>query len=160
MTAFPLDGRPLFDAVTGVASPFGGTVGFTPPADRRKIGLGWATWSHGCTGDVCYTLGATSVTLTMPADTAAFRFYAEPNPFALFTITVSSGGVSSSAMVNGSSGAHSWAIIDAAGLTSITITSEIDFAVGELGIAKKDGGAVPDPGSSLLLLGLGPAGLA
>ena len=28
MTAFPLDGRPIFDVVTGVASPVGGTVGF------------------------------------------------------------------------------------------------------------------------------------
>ncbi len=160
MTAFPLDGRPLFDVVSGVASPLGGTVGFAGDADHRQIGLGWATWSHGYTGDVYYTLGATSMTLTMPADTAAFHFYAEPNPFALFTIIVSSGGVSSAALVDGSGGAYGWGIYDAAGLTSITISSDVDFAFGEFGIAGGPCCTVPDPGSSLLLLGLGLAGLA
>jgi hypothetical protein len=159
MTAFPLDARPLFDVVSGVASPLGGTVGFTGDADHRQIGFGWATWSHGYTGDVYYTLGATSMTLTMPADTAAFRFYAEPNPFAVFTITVSSGGVSSSAQVDGSGGAYGWGIYDAAGITSITISADVDFAFGEFGIAAKVP-TVPDPGSSLVLLGLGLAGLA
>ena len=159
MTAFPLDGRPLFDVVTGVASPMGGTVGFSPSADHRQIGSGWATWSHGYTGDVYYTLGATSVTLTMPAGTPGFRLYAEPNPFALFTITVSSGGVSSSALVDGASGAYGWGIYDAAGITSITISSDVDFAFGEFGIARCCA-TVSDPGSSLLLLGLGLAGLA
>ena len=40
MTAFPLDGRPLFDVVSGVASPCGGTVGFSAVADHRQIGRG------------------------------------------------------------------------------------------------------------------------
>jgi hypothetical protein len=158
MTAFPAD--PQGSPVTSVASPLGGLVGFGAPVDHLLVGGGWATWSHGYTGDVYYTGGALSLTMTMPADTVAFYFYAEPRLFASFEFIVSSGGVSSAATVEGRAGAYGWGIYDAAGLTSISITSNGDFAVGEFGIAKKDGGAVPDPGSSLLLLGLGLAGLA
>jgi hypothetical protein len=160
MTAFPADGRPLFDVVTGVASPLGGTVGFTPSADHRVIGGGWATWSHGYTGDVYYTLGATSMTLSMPALTTGFRFYVEPNPFSTFSFTISSGGTSGVFSIDGSSGARGFAFIDPLGLGTITISSDIDFAFGEFGIGKNTEPTVPEPGSSLVLLGLGLAGLA
>jgi len=159
MAAFPADGRPLMDVVTGVASPLGGTVGFTPSADHRVIGGGWATWSHGYTGDVYYTMGATSMTLGMPAGTGAFYFYVEPNPFSVFSFTVSSGGTSGVFSVDGSGGARGFAFIDPLGLGTITISSDVDFAFGEFGIAGRQP-TVPEPGSSLVLLGLGLAGLA
>jgi hypothetical protein len=160
MTGFPADGRPLFDVVSGVASPLGGTVGFSPDADHRVIGGGWATWSHFYTGDVYYTMGATSMTLSMPAMTSGFRFYVEPNPFSTFSFTISSGGTSGVFSIDGSSGARGFAFIDPLGLGTITISSDIDFAFGEFGIAKGGEPTVPEPGSSLVLLGLGLAGLA
>jgi len=160
MTAFPADARPVFDVVTGVASPLGGTVGFTPSADHRMIGMGWATWSHGYTGDVYYSQGATSMVLSMPVGTGGFYFYVEPNPFALHSFTISSGGTSGVFSIDGSSGARGFAFLDPLGLGSITITSDVDFAFGEFGIAKGGEPTVPEPGSSLVLLGLGLAGLA
>src|SRR5262245_24747122 len=46
MTAFPADGRPIGAAVTTVPSPLGGDVGLSPAASHRRIGAGWASWSH------------------------------------------------------------------------------------------------------------------
>jgi hypothetical protein len=160
MTAFGPDGSAVFTVLGSLPSPLGGSLGFTGTVDHRVIGGGWATWSHGYAGDVYYTQGATSLTFTMPAGTTAFYFYAEPNPFAVHDMTASSGGVSLTKGVDGSGGAGGWGFYDVAGLGAITISSDVDFAVGEFGISNTGGGPVPEPGSSLLLLGMGLAGLA
>src|SRR5687768_13706855 len=75
ITPFGADVQPLNTNVTTVAGPTG-TLTFSAPVSHRAVGSGWATWSHGYTGDVYYTDTATSVTMTMPAGTGAFRFYA------------------------------------------------------------------------------------
>jgi Ca2+-binding RTX toxin-like protein len=138
MTPFPPDARPLFQNVSGVPSPLGGTVGFSPVLNHRRIGNGWATWSHGYTGDVYYTNGALSATLTMPANTLAFYLYAEPNPFAVINITATAndGTTSGPVPVNGAAGAQYFGFYATNGqtLASITVTSTTDFAVGEFGI--------------------------
>ena len=107
MTPFADDTRPVFDDVSSVPAPTGGVVGFSPDLNHREIGNGWATWSHGYTGDVYYTNGATSATMTLPAGTKAFYFYAEPNPFAVFeiTATTNSGTTSGPIPVDGAGGA-------------------------------------------------------
>ncbi len=133
-------------------SPFG-AISFSPDVSKRSIGDGWGTWSHGYTGDVYWTQGALSVTITLAPDTGAFYFYAEPNPFGVFTITAQSGDASLSIGVEGNSGANGWGFYsdDFSALTSITISSDIDFAVGEFGVAR-----VPAPGAgALALAGLG-----
>jgi hypothetical protein len=152
MTAFGDDARPVFSLVSDVASPLGGVVGFSPDLDHREVGSGgWATWSHGYTGDVYYTGGGLSATLTLPVGTGAFYFFAEPNPFSPFTITAVVGGTALSQVVDGSGGAKIFAVYtdDYAQIDSITISSSADFAVGEFGIAP-----VPEP-STLLLMGAG-----
>jgi hypothetical protein len=159
MTPFPPDGSPLFSVLSSLPSPLGGSLGFAPSVDHRMIGLGWATWSHGYTGDVYYTQGATSLTFGIPAGTTAFYFYAEPNPFSVHMMTVTSGGVSFSKAIDGSGGAGGFGIYDLAGLGSITISSDVDFAVGEFGISRACC-TVPEPGSSLVFLGIGLAGLS
>lgn len=162
MTPFALfDSAPVFADVTSVQGPFAGSIGFSSPMSHRNIGFGWATWSHGYTGSVYYSNGATSVTVTMPVGTAGFYLYAEPNPFAVHAMTVSglgSGGGSASLgqLADGSGGAAGWAI-SASGesLVSVTVSMDdgiTDFAIGEFGITD-----VPAPGA-LALLGL--AGLA
>jgi len=107
MTPFASDARPVLADVSSVPSPLGGSLGFTPALNHRTIGNGWASWSHGYTGDVYYSNGATSVTMTMPAGTKAFYFYAEPNPFAVFDITATTNtGVTSGPIpVDGTGGA-------------------------------------------------------
>jgi PEP-CTERM motif len=165
VTAFPDDARPVFGTVADVPAPGGGSVLLGPPHSHREIGSGWATWSHGYTGDVYYTGGPTSDTLTMPAGTTAFYLYVEPNPFGEHPITVtatSSTGdtVTMTLSVEGSAGAEFIGVYTTSGQTiaSIGLSSTTDFAVGEFGIGRATPGGVPEP-SSLALMALGALGL-
>jgi hypothetical protein len=164
MTAFPDDPVAVFTNVSSVASPLGGNVTFSSPVSNREIGNGWATWSHGYTGDVYYTNGLTSLGLTLPASTGAFYFYAEPNPFAVFQFTaITDSGTTLTQSADGSAGAAGFGFYTDASesIVSISISSTVDFAVGEFGIAQvSDPGVVPEASSVLTWLGLSAAALA
>lgn len=134
-------------------------VQFSIPMSHRKIGQGWGSWSHGYTGDVYYTNGATAVTMTLVPPMPGFRFYAESNPFGLWDITTTatgSGGEvkSSTQTIEGLSGAGGFDCSCAPGslITTVAVSAPVDFAVGEF--AK----GVPEP-STLGLLSLGLIGL-
>ena len=145
MTPFPADPQPNYTVVSSVASPLGGSVGFSPSLEHRIVGSGWATWSHGYTGDVYWTQGGTSAALTLPALTGAFYLYAEPNPLEVYTITATAqDGTSVTQNVQGNAGAAGYGFYGTGGSTiaTITVTSGIDFAVGEFGIAQ-----IPAPGA-------------
>ncbi|WP_375690755.1 VPLPA-CTERM sorting domain-containing protein [Pseudooceanicola sp. LIPI14-2-Ac024] len=155
MTAFDDDTRANFTNVTDVASPLGGSLGFSNTVSLREIGSSWATWSHGYTGDV-YFNDSSSLTLIMPAETVAFYFYAESNSFSTFEFTVTElGGESITTSILGDGGANGFGFFGTAGslISSITITTESGasgFAVGEFGVATA---AVPLPATALLLVG-------
>jgi hypothetical protein len=138
MTQFGPDPQPVPTEVSSVPSPFG-ILGFTGPVDHLKVGLGWATWSHGYTGDVYWTRTNTSLTLTMPPDTGAFYFYAEPTLYQTFSITATAddGTTSGPIPVEGFAGAQYFGFYGTSGsnIVSIDVTSSSDFAVGEFGIA-------------------------
>ena len=143
MTPVPSPGAP---ACTGLLAPLptpGGPLGVAPSDTfSRCIGAGWGTWSHGYVGDVYYTGGAPSQTLTLPPGTVAFYFYVEPNPFAIHDFEVFADGVSSGLFTaDGSSGATYVGAYDDAGgsISSITVRSisGVDFATGEYGISFK-----------------------
>jgi hypothetical protein len=138
VTPFGDDASPLFSDVTSIPTPTGGSLSFAQPVNHRRIGSGWASWSHGYTGDVYYN-GSTSATLTVPASTKAFRFYVEPNPFDTFRIsaTAQDGTTSGPVDVSGASGAKYYGFYGTGGdsLASITISGDVDFAVGEFGIS-------------------------
>ena len=106
MTSFGLDPQP-FGTVGGVAAP-SGEVAFSPSLYHLRVGQGWATWSHGYGGDVYWTLGALTATVNLPPNTSAFYLYAEPNPFAVFTIsaTAQDGTTSGPIAVDGFAGAR------------------------------------------------------
>ena len=139
MTAFGADpqgiGAPVDDA-TGPTGP----LGFSPELAHARVGDGWETWSNGYGGDV-YTTPDSSITLTLPPDTSAFYFYAEPEQFQVFTITATSGdGTSSGAIpVEGEDGAQYFGFYGkgTATLSSVTVATADPngFAVGEFGIA-------------------------
>jgi hypothetical protein len=159
MTPFAADPQPTgYSPVTSVASPLGGSVDFSITMSHALAPAEWATWSHGYTGDIYYTGGATGVTMTMPAGTGAFYFYAEPNPFAVYEIVATTPeGAFVSQNVSGSGGAAYYGFYGTDGdlLSTITVSSSVDFAVGEFGIA-----AVPLPGAVLLAsIGLGYASM-
>ena len=157
LSALPFDTTGVFADVTSAPGnpPLTGDVMFDVASSVRQIGSGWASWSHGYTGVVYYSNGATSVTLDLPADTAAFMTYVEPNPFDFFDITVTADdGTSITTSVTGSSGASGFGFYGTGGSTidTLTISSDTDFAFGEFY------GAVPEPGT-LGLLGLGALAL-
>jgi hypothetical protein len=151
MTPFPLDVQPIFTFVPSVPSPLGGVVGFSIPLDHRTIGGGWATWSHGYTGDVYFSPQSPTVILTMPAGTGAFYLYAEPYPFALYTISATAqDGTVVTQIVHGSAGAAGYGFYGTGGsqISSIQVDFSDEgsgFAIGEFGIA-----AIPAPGAILL----------
>ena len=144
MTPFPTDGRPLFQDEINVPSPLGGDVTFSDPLTHFQIGNGWSTWSHGYTGDVYFTNGLQSTSLTLPANTGAFYFYAEPNLFGMFTVTVTdSSGVTIVTSVEGDSGANGFGFFADPGMSLVSVSITVDgsdFAIGEFGIASVSGG--------------------
>lgn len=160
MTPFPDDARANFTVVSGVTSPLGGTLGFTPSLQLRSIGAGWATWSNGYTGDVYYGEDLTSLTLTLPTGTGAFYFYVEPDLFGTFTVTATeSSGTQLTQSVASSSGASYFGFYGTAGSTLSSITVSVPeqaggFAVGEFGIAAAGGRAVPDTTTPLVLVAI------
>ncbi len=142
LTNFGDDTRPTFQDVTDVPTPT--TCGddqlrFGAPHSHRSIGSGWATWSGGYTGDVYYTgAGVLTSFLNLPTGTKAFVFYAEPEPFAVFTITATANdGTNVVQSVDGDAGARGFGFHTTGFTTiaSITVTSTEDFAVGEFKIA-------------------------
>jgi hypothetical protein len=141
MTKFGTDFQPAGGTlVPGVNDP-AGNISFGPSLYHYTVGAGWATWSNGYTGDV-YDLGqgsGGSVTVTLPAGTDAFYLYAEPNPFAVIDITATTndGTTSGSIPVQGDGGAQYFGFYTdgSVSISSVTVSSGQDFAIGEFGIS-------------------------
>jgi hypothetical protein len=148
-------------SVSSLDSGTGFTLGFTEAMIKESIGAGWATWSHGYDGGVYKSNGRTSQTLTLAPGAGAFDFWVEPDPFAVITITAkASDGTSLTESINGQGGASGFGFFSPDGSTtisSITITSSVDFAIGEFGVSPVQQ-AVPEP-TSLTLLGIGAVSL-
>jgi hypothetical protein len=154
MTGFGLDTQDVGVGVSGVDDA-AGSIDFSTSLKHDRIGNGWATWSHGYTGDVydtCFTQpGPTcdasdpsQVTITLPPGTKAFYFYAEPNNLTTFHVTATSDSTTSGSVdVVGSSGAKYFGFYGTANATIDTITVVADdplgFAVGEFGISPATG---------------------
>jgi hypothetical protein len=154
MTPFPLDAQGT--PVTSVPSPLGGDVLFGTLAqpqtlDHTTVGAGWATWSHGYTGDVYpdFTPGGVNaandvdyyLTLTLPAGTNAFYFYVEPNSFSTFAVSATAIGsnrskASGSAQVTGLAGARFFGFYSTSGETITTIVVKVVAAAGGFGIGE------------------------
>jgi hypothetical protein len=147
MTPFGDDARPEFGTVSDVPDP-AGTIGFSPALSHRQVPGSWATWSHGYTSDV-YATGGTQITISLPAGTKAFYFYAEPQQFAVFSVqaTAQDGTTSGPIPVQGQAGAQYFGFYGtgSATLASITVTTAdpTGFAVGEFGINPAAGPVIP-----------------
>jgi hypothetical protein len=145
------DGTTVTPAPTSSVTDTARTITFDQTLNHDRIGFNgtyapncWATWSNGYTGDVYDTASSTNpgqVTITLPAGTKAFYFYAEGNQFVdIYTVTATEAGgrTSGPITVNGDAGATYLGFygIDGATLTSIKVTDTdpFGFAVGEFGI--------------------------
>ncbi|MBK9271466.1 MAG: hypothetical protein IPM48_07700 [Saprospiraceae bacterium] len=145
MNPFPTDTRPLLNFETEVPAFLPGIppIGFTPALQHRRVGVNWATWSHGYTGDVYSLTPGTSVTISLPPGTRAFYLYAEGNAFNIANITaMANDGTSSGPIpVNGGSGATYFGFYTTSQscmLSSIIVNVSPNangFAIGEFAIA-------------------------
>lgn len=162
MVDVPDPGLPEFTDVTTLPSPKGDLT-FDPAVNYRLIGSGWATWSHGYTEEVYYSNGATSVMIEMPDGTDAFDLYVEPNPLSVIDITVTAQNGTTTSLtqaVDGEGGAKYYGFYALAGdwIDKITVSADVDFAVGEFRLATTP--TTPEPTTVLGLLAVGGLGLA
>ncbi|MEI2693768.1 MAG: T9SS type A sorting domain-containing protein [Saprospiraceae bacterium] len=138
MIPVPVDNRPLFanESFISVSNSCPAQINFGASMNHRRIGNGWATWSHGYTGDVYYNNGVTTTVITLPACSRGVYFYVEPDPFGFFDVSASAndGTTSGNISVDGFGGAHYVGFYTTSSsclLTTITITSTVEFAIGE-----------------------------
>ena len=146
MTAVP--GSSVADnttTISSVASPLGGTIGFSPSVITRTVPATWNNWSHGFTGRVYDSgLDVQTLTLTLPANTKAFYFYAEGSDYSTYNImaTTNNGGSSGMVPVTTPNGAKYFGFyVNQPGVDLMTITITVQngsdgFAVGEFGISQ------------------------
>jgi len=141
MTSFGSDSQGTGGGVTSVDAPGGGSVTFSTALTHSIVGSGWATWSNGYVGDVYQVPSSSPVTLTMPSNTLAFSFYAEPNYFSQLNITATAldGTTSGAVPVQGASGAAYFGFYTTSGASPIvSIAASIDspggMAIGEFAI--------------------------
>ncbi len=164
MTPFGTDPSALDSLLSGLAGPLGGTLTFSTPVRHDNVANGWATWSHGYQGDVYdSTADIDTLLLGLPVGTTAFYFYAEPNQWAKFNITAvtDDGSFINHSAVDGNGGAYGFGFVAQPGttLSSITVsTSDLDFSIGEFGIATGSPQA-PEVGCTLAYLLAGLLGL-
>jgi len=112
------------------------------PVQKRAVGDGWTSWSHGYTGPVFYTVPIVPPLTLAIAPANAFYVYVEPAavgpPFAVSVLT-NAGGSSGTVLVDGSGGATGFGFYTTAGesITAVTIDADPNaqgFAFAELGL--------------------------
>ncbi|MEM7572917.1 MAG: HYR domain-containing protein, partial [Bacteroidota bacterium] len=152
MTPFGDDTRPngIGNLVNSVPSPLGGDLGFSMDLDHVHLGGNWtANWMSGYDGGDLYFTGFMDdndmVTMTLPANTLAFYFYAQPNDGGTYTFeAIGSDGTSSGPIdiLGGTSGAGQYfgfySTDPGCKIASIQVSftgSSGGFAVGQFGIA-------------------------
>lgn len=164
MFAFPTNAGADKSMVSTVPFWNGGTMNLTTtPAELDHIGSSWATWSHGYSGAVYWTDGMVSdhQTLQLPANIQAFYMYIQPNYLLdSFEFMITSGGESTSMIVNGNGGAkyvglYSDDITQSLGSLTIFDMSQGNsegFAIGEFASnVPPPISGIPEPGSMVAL---------
>jgi hypothetical protein len=150
---------PDYTTYTSLSDPFGGTISFDNPVGKRTATVSWATWSHGYTGPVLASEGLSSIRMDFGRSIYGFGFYAEPNQFSVFDVTMGlSIGVTQTKSVDGYAGAAFFGFLDGGvDWVEISTTDGSGFAFGEMVMAESYR-AVPEP-TTMILFGLGTVGL-
>ncbi len=142
--------------ITSFATTDGVVVSSTGTVDN--IGSGWSTWSGGYTGQVLNN-GDASVSFSLGSPVTAFGFFAEPDSFSAFDITLNtSDGATLTQVVAGDGGAAFFGWVGS-GVGSFSVsTTDNDFAAGDFFSRR---GGVPEPATwAMMLVGFGGLGAA
>ena len=140
---FEDDLRKTYQQCSYVESPLTGNIYFNISLEHQEVSENCITWSHDYTGDIYWINDEDlCVLLTMPGDTSAFYFYAQPRGESIHTITASAyDGINCleqiSQEVNGNSGACYFGFYgtDGSAINKIYIRSDASYAIGEFGIS-------------------------
>lgn len=157
LLAFPSDPSAEFASVTTVPSPSGVNLSFDQGVEHLVVGYSWYNWGQGYLGDV-YATDPTSfsLTITLPADTTRFAFYAMPADLVIRPFTVSETSLGSTLVqsIDGNGDAAGFLFVAAPGTTldQIFITSDGSFAVGEFLITSIPEASTAGVGVLLVLL--------
>ena len=150
MTAFGPDGRPEYPApgslVSNVPDP-AGTIGFTPSLSHLVVGSSWFGWGpNGYAGSVYLSpAGITTTTISLPAGTVGFYFYALQNAFGVLNITAtaqdgtSSGPISVTSNASGNAQYFGVYTTGSSPLAKVTVSAPAatqGVAIGQFGIAQ------------------------
>lgn len=136
LLAFPSDSTAEFTSVSTVPSPTGLDLTFNQPVEHLIVGSSWLGWGQGYSGDV-YATDPTSfsLTITLPADTTRFVFYAMPSDLVIqpFTVSETSSVTPLVQSIDGNVDAAGFLFVAATGTTlnQVFISSTGSFAVGE-----------------------------
>ena len=137
MTATPANPLQESTMVTDAPAPTG-TIAFNLPATLYRMGSGWASVSHGYTGDVYYFGGAREASLTLPANTRAFYVYIEGNTYSTQEVYAIVDGVTYTLPGGGKDGPVYFGFYSlGAPITTITVGTDAlstGVAVSEFGI--------------------------
>lgn len=118
-------------------------VKFSPTLEKRSVPGSWSTWgsppdTETATPNILYTVGATSITVTLPgkgAKKGMAGMEVGPNPFAIHTFTADfqnkKGKSICTATVdsNGDAGTKLLAASNAKGAKKIVVSTDVDFSV-------------------------------
>lgn len=144
-----LSAIPDFTVLNSV-SGCGVTVSFSTPLEKRSVPASWGTWgsppyTETATPNILYSAGATSVTLTYSSKSRRIGFEAEPNPFEIhkFVADFRKGNGAAigsvSRKIDGTSGARLLAGVTGLEkkqwVKSIDLSSDVDFAIGQLRVS-------------------------
>jgi len=136
LLAFPADATAEFTSVSTVPSPSGLDLTFNQPVQHLVVGSSWLGWGQGYSGDI-YATDPTSfsLTITLPADTTRFVFYAMPSDLVIqsFTVSETSSVTPLVQSIDGNADAAGFLFVAAPGtmLNQVFISSTGSFAVGE-----------------------------
>jgi len=152
-----IHGGAIYQDVLSIDIPeYGGSLNFDSAHSLRHIGQGWATWSHGYTGEVFYNMGKYFTGYNLNVSGAyAFDAYVEPNCFIdplLDSYEVTAYGSMGSEVTidfqaHGAYGANHFGFYASNEvIVRIEIESSCDWAIGEMRVA------APAPAAGVVML--------
>lgn len=157
LLSFSTDPASEFASVTTVPTPSGLNLSFDQSLEHLVVGYSWFSWGQGYFGDVYATdPTSSSLTITLPADTTRFAFYAMPSDLVIqqFTASETSSGSALVQSIDGNGDAAGFLFVAAPGTTldKILITSTGSFAVGEFLLTSVPESSTAGMGVFLVLL--------